>query len=88
MSFKVFDGYLANLDQLQAEEAALSLKIANDPKPVYLIDYNKSKAVIGKLEQAILGKVTGGYIKPYYEDEEIDHAGLARLKAKLSTNRR
>jgi len=84
MSYRVFEGYLANLEQLQAEEAALSLKIANDPKPVYLIDYEKSKSAIGQLEGAILGRVTGETKKPYYEDDEIDHAGLAALKAKLN----
>lgn len=88
MSFKVFDGYLANIDQLQSEEAALSLKIANDPKAVYLIDYEKSKSAIGKLEAAILDRVNGKIVKPYYEDEEIDHAGLANLKATLNANRR
>lgn len=88
MSFKVFDGYLANIDQLLAEEAALSLKITNDPKPVYLIDYEKSKSVIGKLEAVLLDRASGKITKPYYEDEEVDHAGLANLKATLNANRR
>ena len=86
MSSKVFEGYFANIDQLQSEEAALAVRISNDPKPVYLIDFEKSKSVIGKLEQTLLGRVTGE--KPYYEDEEIDHTGLANLKAKLNANRR
>jgi len=68
---------MGNIENLRAEEGLFLLRIANDPKPTYQIDPEKSQG-IGQLEENLREKVMED--KPYYEEEELDREGLHRLK--------
>lgn len=79
--------YMANMKNLEAEEALASLKILSNPKPVYMIDGEKSKRAIDELGEVLASKINDTDKKPYYEDTEVDHDGIARLKEVLSKRR-
>lgn len=86
MPYPLLVAYLMNIDNLRAEEGLFLLRIANDPKPTYQIDPDKSSEAIKDLEVRLLAIVNDE--KPYYEEEKLDREGLHRLKAEMEANRR
>jgi len=81
MPYPLLEAYLANINNLRAEENLFLLRIANDPKPTYQIDPEKSRGV-GQLEESLVGMIEEE--KPYYLETELDREGLHRLKDIMS----
>lgn len=86
MSYPLLVAYLQNIDNLRAEEGLFLLRIANDPKPTYQIDPEKSGDALRNLEEKFIGVINDE--KPYWEEEKLDREGLHRLKAEMEANRR
>jgi len=92
MSYKTFLAYYYAIDQLKAEEALVDLQIASEPKPVFDIDFKEctNKGIIGRLEKHLRGVISDKQEDtiPYYLDETVDHAGIAKLKEQLQGNQK
>jgi hypothetical protein len=86
MPYPLLVAYLMNIDNLRAEEGLFLLHIANDPKPTYQIDPEKSSEAIGFLERKFISTINED--KPYWEEEQLDREGLHRLKDEMEANRR
>jgi hypothetical protein len=86
MPYPLLVAYLANIDNLRAEEGLFLLQIANDPKPTYQIDPDKSGDALEETRNRLLTVINAE--KPYWEEEKLDRAALHRLKAEMEANRR
>lgn len=86
MPYPLLSAYVENINNLRAEEGLFLLRIANDPKATYQIDYEKSRGAIGNLEEKFIEIINED--NPYYEKDKLDRIGLRRLKREMEGNRR